>query len=197
MRHGPGRPAGADNFVKWRRTIDEHLELGRLTWDEYGMFSWLCTKADQRTGRIGPPSPTRPRSVRTTPASSAAASRARATSRSGNTAAGGVAWLRSRSTSSRFSTALTRRSSTRAGEVRPRCRPTCRPNSRPKGQKNPAVHSMGEQERERDLPFGSAPRTALTETGDLIRPAAQSLWDASRPSRPRPGRCGRRWSSSG
>jgi hypothetical protein len=52
MRHTPGRPAGADNFVKWRRTIDEHLELGRLTWDEYGMFSWLCTKADQRTGRI-------------------------------------------------------------------------------------------------------------------------------------------------
>ena len=52
MRHAPGRPAGADNFVKWRRTIDEHLELGRLTWDEYGMFSWLCTKADQRTGRI-------------------------------------------------------------------------------------------------------------------------------------------------
>jgi hypothetical protein len=52
MRHASGRPAGADNFVKWRRTIDEHLELGRLTWDEYGMFSWLCTKADQRTGRI-------------------------------------------------------------------------------------------------------------------------------------------------
>ena len=51
MRHAPGRPAGADNFVKWRRTIDEHLELGRLTWDEYGMFSWLCTKADQRPGR--------------------------------------------------------------------------------------------------------------------------------------------------
>ena len=52
MSHASGRPAGADNFVKWRRTIDEHLELGRLTWDEYGMFSWLCTKADQRTGRI-------------------------------------------------------------------------------------------------------------------------------------------------
>jgi hypothetical protein len=52
MRDAPGRPAGADNFVKWRRTIDEHLELGRLTWDEYGMFSWLCTKADQRTGRL-------------------------------------------------------------------------------------------------------------------------------------------------
>ena len=37
--HGPpspARPAGADNFLKWRRSIDEHLELGRLTWDEYG-----------------------------------------------------------------------------------------------------------------------------------------------------------------
>ena len=46
------RPAGADNFLKWRRTIDEHLELRRLTWDEYGMFNWLCTKADPRTGRL-------------------------------------------------------------------------------------------------------------------------------------------------
>jgi len=46
------RPAGADNFLKWRRSIDEHLELGRLTWDEYGMFSWLCTKADPFTGRL-------------------------------------------------------------------------------------------------------------------------------------------------
>ena len=46
------RPAGADNFLKWRRSIDEHLELGRLSWDEYGMFSWLCTKADPFTGRL-------------------------------------------------------------------------------------------------------------------------------------------------
>ena len=44
------RPAGADDFVKWRRSIDEHLELGHLTWDEYGMFNWLCTKADPRRG---------------------------------------------------------------------------------------------------------------------------------------------------
>jgi len=36
MASTPARPAGADNFLKWRRTIDEHLELGRLTWDEYG-----------------------------------------------------------------------------------------------------------------------------------------------------------------
>jgi hypothetical protein len=48
----PKRPAGADNFLKWRRNIDEHLELGRLSWDEYGMFSWLCTKADPYTGRL-------------------------------------------------------------------------------------------------------------------------------------------------
>ena len=44
------RPTGADNYVKWRRTIDEHLELRRLTWDEYAMFNWLCTKASPRTG---------------------------------------------------------------------------------------------------------------------------------------------------
>lgn len=37
------RPAGADNFLKWRRSIDEHLELRRMTWDEYAMFNWLCT----------------------------------------------------------------------------------------------------------------------------------------------------------
>ena len=46
------RPAGADNYVKWRRAIDEHLELRRLTWDEYAMFSWLCTKANARTGTL-------------------------------------------------------------------------------------------------------------------------------------------------
>ncbi|HUE95237.1 MAG TPA: hypothetical protein VMN39_01170 [Longimicrobiaceae bacterium] len=46
------RPAGADNYLKWRRSIDEHLELRRLAWDEYGMFNWLCTKADPRTGRL-------------------------------------------------------------------------------------------------------------------------------------------------
>jgi hypothetical protein len=52
MRAPGPRPAGADDFLKWRRSIDEHLELGRLTWDEYGMFSWLCTKADPHTGRL-------------------------------------------------------------------------------------------------------------------------------------------------
>jgi hypothetical protein len=46
------RPAGARNYLRWRRSIDEHLELGRLTWDEYAMFSWLCTKADPRGGRL-------------------------------------------------------------------------------------------------------------------------------------------------
>lgn len=52
MGRPPARPAGADDFLKWRRSIDEHLELGRLGWDEYGMFSWLCTKADPRTGTL-------------------------------------------------------------------------------------------------------------------------------------------------
>jgi hypothetical protein len=46
------RPAGADNFLKWRRSIDEHLELRRMTWDEYAMFNWLCTKATPRTGTL-------------------------------------------------------------------------------------------------------------------------------------------------
>jgi hypothetical protein len=46
------RPAGADNFLKWRRSIDEHLELRRMTWDEYAMFDWLCTKAHPRTGTL-------------------------------------------------------------------------------------------------------------------------------------------------
>ena len=46
------RPAGADNFLRWRRSIDEHLELRRMTWDEFGMFTWLCTKANARTGAV-------------------------------------------------------------------------------------------------------------------------------------------------
>lgn len=46
------RPAGADNYLRWRRSIDEHLELRRLSWDEYAMFNWLCTKADPRTGTL-------------------------------------------------------------------------------------------------------------------------------------------------
>jgi hypothetical protein len=48
---GP-RPAGADNYLRWRRTIDEHLELRRISMLEYAMFSWLCTKADPRTGLV-------------------------------------------------------------------------------------------------------------------------------------------------
>jgi hypothetical protein len=44
------RPTGADNFLKLRRSIDEHLELGRITWGEFGMFVWLCVKASPRTG---------------------------------------------------------------------------------------------------------------------------------------------------
>ena len=46
------RPAGADNFLRWRRSIDEHLELRRITWDEFAMFTWLCTKAAARTGTV-------------------------------------------------------------------------------------------------------------------------------------------------
>jgi hypothetical protein len=52
MRAPGPRPAGADNYLRWRRSIDEHLELRRITWDEYGMFSWLCTKADPRRGTL-------------------------------------------------------------------------------------------------------------------------------------------------
>jgi hypothetical protein len=48
----PARPAGADNYLRWRRTIDEHLELRRLTWHEYAMFSWLCTKASPQDGVV-------------------------------------------------------------------------------------------------------------------------------------------------
>jgi len=46
------RPSGADNYLRWRRSIDEHLELRRLTWDEYALFNWLCTKANPRTGTL-------------------------------------------------------------------------------------------------------------------------------------------------
>ena len=46
------RPTGADNFLKLRRSIDEHLELGRITWGEFGMFVWLCVKASPRTGIV-------------------------------------------------------------------------------------------------------------------------------------------------
>jgi len=52
MRATATRPAGADNYLRWRRTIDEHLELGRLTWDEYGLFGWICLKADPHTGTL-------------------------------------------------------------------------------------------------------------------------------------------------
>ena len=52
MRASGPRPAGADNYLRWRRTIDEHLELRRISMLEYAMFSWLCTKADPRTGLV-------------------------------------------------------------------------------------------------------------------------------------------------
>jgi hypothetical protein len=46
------RPSGADNFLKLRRAIDEHLELRRITWSEFAMFVWLCVKATPRTGTL-------------------------------------------------------------------------------------------------------------------------------------------------
>jgi hypothetical protein len=46
------RPAGADNFLKWRRSIVEHLELRRINWHEFAMFAWLCTKASPQTGTL-------------------------------------------------------------------------------------------------------------------------------------------------
>jgi hypothetical protein len=49
---GRRRPAGANNFLKWRRSIIEHLELRRITWHEFGMFTWLCTKASPQTGTV-------------------------------------------------------------------------------------------------------------------------------------------------
>jgi hypothetical protein len=44
------QPAGANNFLKWRRSIVEHLELRRIGWHEFGMLAWLCTKASPQTG---------------------------------------------------------------------------------------------------------------------------------------------------
>lgn len=52
MRATHPRPAGVDNYLRWRRTIDEHLELRRITWHEYAMFIWLFTKADPRPGLV-------------------------------------------------------------------------------------------------------------------------------------------------
>jgi uncharacterized phage protein (TIGR02220 family) len=39
-----------DNFLKWRRGITEHVLEGRLTFEEYGLFSWICTMANPYTG---------------------------------------------------------------------------------------------------------------------------------------------------
>jgi hypothetical protein len=44
------RPAGANHFLKLRRSLDEHLQSGRMTWNEFAMFVWLCLKASHRTG---------------------------------------------------------------------------------------------------------------------------------------------------
>jgi hypothetical protein len=46
------RPRGARNYVRWRRSIDEHVELRRLTFQEFAMFTWLCLKANPGTGVV-------------------------------------------------------------------------------------------------------------------------------------------------
>jgi hypothetical protein len=46
------RPTGADSFLRWRRSVAEHLESRRLGWPEYGMLNWLCTKANPYTGAL-------------------------------------------------------------------------------------------------------------------------------------------------
>jgi hypothetical protein len=46
------RPAGANHYLKLRRSLDEHLQSGRMTWNEFAMFIWLCLKASPRNGVI-------------------------------------------------------------------------------------------------------------------------------------------------
>jgi hypothetical protein len=46
---GPS-PAGADNDLRVRRSLDEHVELCRI--HEFAMFSWLGIKADPHTNRV-------------------------------------------------------------------------------------------------------------------------------------------------
>ena len=45
-------PAGAGNFLKLRRSLDEHLLFRRMTWNEFGMFVWLCLRANSADGVI-------------------------------------------------------------------------------------------------------------------------------------------------
>jgi len=44
--------AGVDNYFCWCCMIDEYLELCCISWHEYGMFSWLCTKVDPCMGWV-------------------------------------------------------------------------------------------------------------------------------------------------
>jgi hypothetical protein len=48
---GP-RPAGADNDLRLHRSIDEHVELRRISLHEFAMFTWLGIKADPHTSRV-------------------------------------------------------------------------------------------------------------------------------------------------
>ena len=50
--HVSRRPAGAGNFLKLRRSLDEHLLFRRMTWNEFAMFVWLCLRANPADGVI-------------------------------------------------------------------------------------------------------------------------------------------------
>lgn len=52
MRARGPRPAGADTDLRLRRSIDEHVELRRISIHEFAMFTWLGIKADPHTGRV-------------------------------------------------------------------------------------------------------------------------------------------------
>ena len=52
MRARGPRPAGADTDLRLRRSIDEHVELRRISIHEFAMFTWLGIKADPHTARV-------------------------------------------------------------------------------------------------------------------------------------------------
>jgi hypothetical protein len=52
MRARGPHPAGAGTDLRLRRSIDEHLELRRISMLEYAMFTWLGIQADPHTGRV-------------------------------------------------------------------------------------------------------------------------------------------------
>ena len=46
------RPAGAGNFLKLRRSLDEHLLERWMTWNEFAMVVWLCIRASPANGVV-------------------------------------------------------------------------------------------------------------------------------------------------